>query len=559
MKKFFHEEFYNLNEDLLKSFCDPITMEVMIDPVIAMDGITYERNPIQKWFKSCRSQNKAITSPVTNMILTSDQLISNIVLKNILDSTIKYLQFLHSQNVLEGHGLEILAKYQESEQLIKERYASAIKEEQISQQMIVKCKLGHQMVYHRKYMNPISSTGSSQPVSLASSPRIQNLIIKCQICDQQHLSQQCSYYFHCTQCNVNLCDVCSEELHDTEQYHQRAMEEHIVVRAIHQLLNNNQANQEPTTNIHSSKNNNDGSITPRRLRRGHAFFISRSSTSDETDGSLSPLSLRSPHISPLHVRHVQLSQHQQPSFTGVSTASFAITNTTSMLSNTNNSNYNNNSNSTILHAPHSLCPTGHRMDAICNGLPPDYRGTFVYCDDCQELSLQNHPQGYLHCSQCRYDRCYQCAFQEHTCDLSNNRLTTTTTTTTINTEMVTAATTSADMMTTSTTNSCFIPPPVPILSSTIPLLRRRRSAELQLHSINTTTMVNDRIQCKKGHGMKLYRGNVPKGFVEINCDQCLRASLQRDNEGYVHCVTCKFDLCFQCMASLSSLSTTTTH
>ena len=49
----------------------PITMEIMMDPVVAADGHTYEREPMLKWLKnSCRS-------PVTNQALPNKTLITN--------------------------------------------------------------------------------------------------------------------------------------------------------------------------------------------------------------------------------------------------------------------------------------------------------------------------------------------------------------------------------------------------------------------------------------------------------------------------------------------------
>ena len=53
----------------------PITLEVMDDPVICADGITYERSAITKWLE------KHSTSPKTNLQLTNKTLIPNLSLK----------------------------------------------------------------------------------------------------------------------------------------------------------------------------------------------------------------------------------------------------------------------------------------------------------------------------------------------------------------------------------------------------------------------------------------------------------------------------------------------
>ena len=62
-----------------KNFICPITQERMIDPVIAADGISYERTAIQKWL----TDND--TSPKTNLDLEHKELISNITLKAMID------------------------------------------------------------------------------------------------------------------------------------------------------------------------------------------------------------------------------------------------------------------------------------------------------------------------------------------------------------------------------------------------------------------------------------------------------------------------------------------
>ena len=61
----------------------PISLSIMVDPVIAADGHTYERLYIEKWF--IKSNN----SPKTNKILHNKKLISNYNLKSIISCIIK--------------------------------------------------------------------------------------------------------------------------------------------------------------------------------------------------------------------------------------------------------------------------------------------------------------------------------------------------------------------------------------------------------------------------------------------------------------------------------------
>ena len=57
----------------------PITQEIMVDPVIAADGISYERKEITQWLASKN------TSPKTNLPLEHKALISNLTLKQQID------------------------------------------------------------------------------------------------------------------------------------------------------------------------------------------------------------------------------------------------------------------------------------------------------------------------------------------------------------------------------------------------------------------------------------------------------------------------------------------
>ena len=61
----------------------PISLSIMVDPVIAADGHTYERLYIEKWF--IKSNN----SPKTNKVLHNKKLISNYNLKSIISCIIK--------------------------------------------------------------------------------------------------------------------------------------------------------------------------------------------------------------------------------------------------------------------------------------------------------------------------------------------------------------------------------------------------------------------------------------------------------------------------------------
>ena len=53
----------------------------MSDPVVALDGHTYERRAIEQWFSQGR-----LTSPVTNLRLPATTLVPNHALKSAADA-----------------------------------------------------------------------------------------------------------------------------------------------------------------------------------------------------------------------------------------------------------------------------------------------------------------------------------------------------------------------------------------------------------------------------------------------------------------------------------------
>ena len=67
-------------------YCCPVSLVLMQDPVVAADGITYDRSTIQGWFDNCVQNNKPATSPNTGAILPHTYLIPNNALKNLIDT-----------------------------------------------------------------------------------------------------------------------------------------------------------------------------------------------------------------------------------------------------------------------------------------------------------------------------------------------------------------------------------------------------------------------------------------------------------------------------------------
>jgi serine/threonine protein kinase len=61
------------------AFIDPVTFEVMQDPVLTVDGHSFERAAVENWF---RDHN---TSPLTGAVLTSTAITPNITLKKAIE------------------------------------------------------------------------------------------------------------------------------------------------------------------------------------------------------------------------------------------------------------------------------------------------------------------------------------------------------------------------------------------------------------------------------------------------------------------------------------------
>ena len=68
-------------EDYPEELYCPITQTLMEDPVITVDGHTYERELIETWFQQGKN-----TSPLTNLPLNNLMLIPNLALKKLICS-----------------------------------------------------------------------------------------------------------------------------------------------------------------------------------------------------------------------------------------------------------------------------------------------------------------------------------------------------------------------------------------------------------------------------------------------------------------------------------------
>ena len=90
----------NINIDVGDLYC-PITHQIFLNPVVAFDGITYERDAIENWLE------KNNHSPVTREVMISKLYHSNILIKNIVQNYLsanpeaKSSQYIESQSKLD--------------------------------------------------------------------------------------------------------------------------------------------------------------------------------------------------------------------------------------------------------------------------------------------------------------------------------------------------------------------------------------------------------------------------------------------------------------------------
>ena len=62
-----------------RAFICPITCDIMDQPAVAADGNSYERAAIQQWLQT------RTTSPLTNVVLHSNELVPNIALRDAIE------------------------------------------------------------------------------------------------------------------------------------------------------------------------------------------------------------------------------------------------------------------------------------------------------------------------------------------------------------------------------------------------------------------------------------------------------------------------------------------
>lgn len=84
--------------DIPHQFLCPILQEIMTDPVKTVDGFTYERDAIRRWFQI------RISSPLTGLQLSSSTLVDNVELRETIATFVKELQEKNSEVELTANA-----------------------------------------------------------------------------------------------------------------------------------------------------------------------------------------------------------------------------------------------------------------------------------------------------------------------------------------------------------------------------------------------------------------------------------------------------------------------
>lgn len=96
---------------VVHAITDPITMEIMLEPVMAADGFTYDKDSIKSWFDRKKAVCQPLTSPCTGAVLHTAEVKPNFTVKAIVESTVKTLESELAQGHLDGYARDLLVCY----------------------------------------------------------------------------------------------------------------------------------------------------------------------------------------------------------------------------------------------------------------------------------------------------------------------------------------------------------------------------------------------------------------------------------------------------------------
>lgn len=335
-------------EEIIATLVDPISLELMVDPVSTIDNLTYDRESIEKWFAYCEDSGRPYTSPVSNDILSSKEVRPNIAVKSILNITIKYLDGKES---VDEYTQRLVTKYKEREAERNLEIEEEIRRELSFSTMRVVCRRQHNMIYLRRNRIPTEFGMRPNGVNIA-----------CDLCHHPMIHREPhNFYYHCGPCNFDVCDTC------------------LTAEDCQERINLSSSPELPLGDPFSDEFAFlEWLLMERRHSRAESAVF---------PGALVRQSPRTTQPPPQPVERTR-----RPSM---------FSRFTRMISNSFRSSSNHDRSDEF------VCPRGHRMVSYLGRVPPTYETAM--CDACAAERLENNGEEYYHCPRCSIDMCGDCA------------------------------------------------------------------------------------------------------------------------------------------------------
>lgn len=92
------EQGYKLSA-IPEAFVCPLSLGVMLDPVVALDGSMYERSQIEMWFRRCAQSNTPLSSPNTGLDLPSPMVLPAYVLQHAIETYLNHSPELKNERL----------------------------------------------------------------------------------------------------------------------------------------------------------------------------------------------------------------------------------------------------------------------------------------------------------------------------------------------------------------------------------------------------------------------------------------------------------------------------
>lgn len=210
-----------VTEELLRLVIDPISLDIMMDPVLAGDHYTYDRQSITKWLAMKGATPNPhgyvrlpkVPSPCTGQDLVHHNLTPNVVVKNLIELVVSSLQQqLKDGGSGGGSGPGALPAYHDEMLRDYLHRQDQVKRAQRKAENLKKlygahcCPQNHPMTLIRCGALPrdyeMTTTTMARGVDS----------VTCSCCDHGHIAE-INWYFHCNTCQYDMCANCIANRH----------------------------------------------------------------------------------------------------------------------------------------------------------------------------------------------------------------------------------------------------------------------------------------------------------------------------------------------------------